>query len=160
MANDDKLRCKGLRDSWEEKVKDEGHMTWRVFLSLIQRRKYDPDDMFVIITCRSSRHTTCGPIINAERYVTYALIMSPCRNIQDTSSIGQRYAILAKKRVDNICGTCVNVTGVRVYVVKMCCTRLSRHVYIRCPVQNFFDLLRAWNFVADYANASLNLITV
>jgi len=64
-------------------------------------------DMFAI-TCRSSRHTTCGPIINAERYVTYALIMSPCRNIQDTSSVGQRYAVLAKKRVDNICGTYVD----------------------------------------------------
>lgn len=105
----------------------------------------DPGDMFAIITCRSSRHTTCGPIINAERYVTYALIMSPCRNIQDTSSVGQRYAVLAKKRVGNICGTYVYVGRDRCTCVRG--ENVARICPATCafgvPFQNFFDLLRA-----------------
>lgn len=135
IVNDNELRCKGLRDSWEKEVK-RTHDVRDFFLSLIHRggSMTDPGDIFAVITYRSiCRHTTCGPIINAERYVTYALIMSPCRNIQDTPSVGQRYAALAKKRVGNICGICACLAW-HVYVMRMLHASVPPCARVRCPV--------------------------
>jgi len=127
--------------------------TWREGFSFHSYTKAEVrwiSHMFAVITCRSiCRHTTCGPIINVERYVTCALIIwSPWRNIQDTPSVGQWYVALAKNCVGNtftvvcvcVCARARARVCVCVWRDRCMCVRdenvthLFRHVCVRCPV--------------------------
>lgn len=83
----------------------------------------DLDDMFALITC-ICRHTTCGPIINAELYITYAFFNNV--SLPKYSGHSERWATLgiralAKKRVGNITSVCMCVCNVTcVYVADIC----------------------------------------
>lgn len=146
------LQCKRLIDSREkEEVQMPGKgitWWWTVYLLFLHKGKsmMDPGDMFALITCRSiCRHTTCGPTINAERYITYAFFnnVSLQKYSGHSERVGQRYVPLPRNAWVTLRVYVCMCVGVCVCV---CCKHLSHHVCTRCLIPN---LLRARNFVLN-----------